>query len=74
MALGNATHFRNGGEASACFCLMPVQHSSGGKEKMGSVSKVVRNKNLRSALYKDALVIKTITVDIHLFVIQYDFS
>lgn len=57
VALGNATHFKNGREASACFGLTPVQHSSGGKEKIGSVSKVIGNKKLRSALYKGALAV-----------------
>lgn len=57
IALGNATHFRNGREAAACFGLTPVQHSSGGKEKIGSISKVIGNKKLRSALYKGALAV-----------------
>jgi len=57
VALGNATHFKNGREAAACFGLTPVQHSSGGKEKIGSISKVVGNKKLRSALYKGALAV-----------------
>lgn len=57
IALGNATHFKNGREAAACFGLTPVQHSSGGKEKIGSISKVIGNKKLRSALYKGALAV-----------------
>lgn len=57
IALGNATHFKNDREAAACFGLTPVQHSSGGKEKIGSISKVIGNKKLRSALYKGALAV-----------------
>lgn len=57
IALGNTGHFKNGREAAACFGLTPVQHSSGGKEKIGSISKVVGNKKLRSALYKGALAV-----------------
>ena len=55
IALGNVTHFKNGREASACFGLTPVQHSS--KEKIGSTSKMAGNKKLRSALYKGALAV-----------------
>lgn len=57
IALGNTTHFNNGREAAACFGLTPVQHSSGGKEKIGSISKLTGNKKLRSALYKGALAV-----------------
>lgn len=57
IALGDVTHFKNGREASACFGLTPVQHSSGGKEKIGSISKMTGNKKLRSALYKGALAV-----------------
>ena len=56
IALGNTTHFRNGREA-ACFGLTPVQHNSGSKEKIGSISKVIGNNKLRSALYKGALAV-----------------
>ena len=34
-----------------------MQHSSGGKQKIGSISKVTGNKKLRSALYKGALAV-----------------
>lgn len=57
IALGDITHFKSGREASACFGLTPVQHSSGGKEKIGSISKLTGNKKLRSALYKGALAV-----------------
>ena len=57
IALGNITHFKNGRDAAACFGLTPVQHSSGGKQKIGSISKVAGNKKLRSALYKGALAV-----------------
>lgn len=57
IALSNVAHFKNGREAAACFGLTPVQHSSGGKEKIGSISKMTGNKKLRSALYKGALAV-----------------
>ena len=57
IALGNVNHFKSGREASACFGLTPVQHSSGGKEKIGSISRMTGNKKLRSALYKGALAV-----------------
>lgn len=50
-------HFKNGREASACAGLTPVQHSSGGKEKIGSISKKSANKKLRSTLYQGALAV-----------------
>lgn len=34
-----------------------MQHSSGGKEVIGSISKMTGNKKLRSALYKGALAV-----------------
>jgi transposase len=38
-AVGNASHFKNGREMAAWLGLVPNQHSSGGKEKMGGISK-----------------------------------
>ena len=50
-------HFKNGREASACAGVTPVQHSSGGKDKLGSISKVSTNKKLRSTLFQGALTV-----------------
>lgn len=57
VALGQTEHFRKGREASACFGLTPVQHSSGGKQKIGSISKKCGHNMLRSALYRGALTV-----------------
>ncbi|OUS29454.1 IS110 family transposase [Gammaproteobacteria bacterium 45_16_T64] len=46
--------FRNGKDAAACIGLTPVQHSSGGKTKLGSIGKHVRNSALRSQLVTGA--------------------
>lgn len=49
--------FKSGRDVSACIGLTPVQHSSGGKTKLGSVSKRVRNSSLRSCLVTGAMSI-----------------
>ena len=49
--------FKSGRDVSACIGLTPVQHSSGGKIKIGSVSKRVRNSSLRSCLVNGAMSI-----------------
>lgn len=56
-ALGQTEHFRKGREASACLGLTPVQHSSGGKQKIGSIAKRCGHNMLRSALYRGALTV-----------------
>lgn len=56
-ALGQTNNFRKGREASACFGLTPVQHSSGGKQKIGSIAKRCGHNMLRSALYRGALTV-----------------
>lgn len=38
-AVGNAKQFRNGRDMAAWIGLVPTQHSSGGKEKLGGISK-----------------------------------
>ena len=57
IALGNPEHFKNGREAAACFGATPVQHSTGGKERIGSISKYTANKRLRSKLYLGAMAV-----------------
>jgi transposase len=52
---GDAGVFKSGRDAAACLGLTPVQHSSGGKVKMGSISKQVKNGSLRSYLVNGAM-------------------
>lgn len=46
--------FKQGKDVSACIGLTPVQHSSGGKTKLGTISKKIRNQMLRSQLVTGA--------------------
>lgn len=57
IALHDVGHFRNGREASACIGVTPVQHSSGGKARIGSISKISGHKGLRSSLYQGAMAV-----------------
>ena len=54
---GDVGVFHSGRDVSACIGLTPVQHSSGGKTKIGSVSKRVRSSTLRSCLVNGAMSI-----------------
>ena len=56
LAIGcsDSTVFTRGREVSACIGLTPVQHSSGGKTKLGGISKTVRNRIIRSQLVTGA--------------------
>lgn len=47
--------FSKGKDASACIGLTPIQHSSGGKTKLGSVGRYVKNSILRSQLVVGAM-------------------
>ncbi len=47
--------FCKGKDASACIGLTPIQHTSGGKVKMGSIGKYVKNSMLRSQLITGAM-------------------
>ncbi len=47
--------FNQGKDASACIGLTPVQYSSGGKVKLGSIGKYVKNSLLRSQLITGAM-------------------
>jgi len=47
--------FNKGKDASACIGLTPIQYSSGGITKMGSIGKYVKNSLLRSQLITGAL-------------------
>ncbi|HHC7058526.1 TPA: IS110 family transposase [Vibrio parahaemolyticus] len=53
--LGKGDNFSCGREASASIGLTPKQHSSGGKERIGHISKCCADKRLRSTLYQGAL-------------------
>ena len=54
LACAEAGTFRQGKDASACFRLTPIQHSTGGKARMGHISKVGNNL-LRSQLITGAM-------------------
>ncbi|MEF1257227.1 IS110 family transposase [Vibrio sp. M260112] len=55
IALSQKDHFSKGRHASACLGLTPVQHSSGGKQKIGAIAKRCGNNTLRNALYNGAI-------------------
>ena len=57
IALGCAESgtFNKGKDASACIGLTPVQYSSGGKTKLGSIGSYVKNSTLRSQLITGAM-------------------
>ncbi len=47
--------FEKGKDASVCIGLTPIQYSSGGKTKLGSIGKYVKNRVLRSHLITGAM-------------------
>lgn len=47
--------FAKGKDASACIGLTPIQHTSGGKVKLGSIGKYVKSSVLRSQLITGAM-------------------
>lgn len=57
ITLGDPEHFKNSRNASACLGATPVQHSSGGKEKIGSISKLSGHKTLRSTMYEGSMAV-----------------
>ena len=50
-------HFKNGREASACVGVTPIQHSTGGKAKLGSIGRHVKQVMLRSQLISGAMAV-----------------
>ena len=52
--LGTEESFKSGKNAAACFGLTPKQHSSGGKEVIGHISRFSADQSLRSALFLGA--------------------
>ena len=55
LGCGEIGLFKKGRDAAACIGVTPIQHSSGGKVKLGSVGKYVKNKNVRSCLISGAM-------------------
>ena len=57
IALGcsESSSFRKGKDAAACIGLTPVQHSSGGKVKLGSIGKHTKDTIMRSQLITGAM-------------------
>jgi len=49
--------FSKGKDASACIGLTPIQHSSGGKTKLGSIGRHVKNSLIRSQLITGAMAV-----------------
>jgi transposase len=52
---GETGTFKTGRDASACIGLTPLQHSSGGKTKLGSIGKSMKNVALRNYLVNGAM-------------------
>jgi transposase len=52
---GDAGAFKSGRDAAACIGLTPLQHSSGGKTKIGSIGKGIKNVAVRSYLVNGAM-------------------
>jgi transposase len=50
LACNDENQFQTGRDASACIGLTPIQYSSGGKIKLGSIGKYVKNTLVRSNL------------------------
>lgn len=55
LGCGEMGTFNKGRDASACIGLTPIQHSSGGKVKLGSIGKHVKNSSIRSCLVSGAM-------------------
>lgn len=49
--------FTKGKDAAACIGLTPIQHSTGGKVKLGSIGRRVKNNILRSQLITGAMAV-----------------
>lgn len=55
LGCGEMGIFHKGRDASACIGVTPIQHSTGGKVKLGSVGKYVKNNAVRSCLVAGAM-------------------
>ena len=54
LGCSDSTTFNKGKDAAACIGLTPIQHSTGGKTKLGSIGRYVKNTMLRSQLITGA--------------------
>lgn len=63
LRLGKGENFSNGRSASASIGLTPKQHSSGGKERIGHISKKSADMRLRSTLFQGALSVISMVVN-----------
>jgi len=54
---GEMGHFKKGRDASACIGVTPILHSSGGKTKLGSIGKYVKNQSVRKNLISGAMAV-----------------
>ncbi len=57
LACGEDNLFKSARDASACIGLTPIQYSSGGKVKLGSIGKYVKNALVRSNLISGAMAV-----------------
>lgn len=57
---GELGTFKTGRDASACIGLTPIQYSSGGQTKLGSIGKFVKNGSTRSCLVSGSMSIVNI--------------
>lgn len=57
LGCGDIGTFNSGRDAAACIGVTPIQHSSGGKVKLGSIGKHVKNSQLRSYLIVGAMAV-----------------
>ena len=55
LGLGDGSGYRSGKNAAASFGLTPKQFSSGGKERIGHISRCSADQSLRSTLYQGAM-------------------
>lgn len=63
LRLGKGENFSSGRSASASIGLTPKQHSSGGKERIGHISKKSADMRLRSTLFQGALSVVSLVVN-----------
>lgn len=57
LACDGAGVYKTGRDAAACIGVTPIQYSSGGKVKMGSIGRYVKNTSLRACLITGAMAV-----------------
>ncbi len=62
LACSDMCTFQNGRDAAACIGLTPIQHSSGGKTKLGSIGKYVKNTSVRNCLISGAMSVVCLSI------------